>query len=131
MRLPPIRGLAVDICIDGKPLPEYDDPKSESPILSESTRYVEAVSGAKFGLSFAAVSELGLQDNERLACAIVIDGENIGVHHVWALQVGGSPSILDSRSYRTAGGTTYKQPLRFQEVVYGTSMSLTVLDMMV
>ncbi|KAI4728035.1 hypothetical protein E4T49_04157 [Aureobasidium sp. EXF-10728] len=49
--IPDVPHVAVDIVVDGRPLPEYLDEDDDDSISSDSTtKYVECVSGSRFGI---------------------------------------------------------------------------------
>lgn len=69
-----VPGVQVQICVDGEPLREYDDPNDEELPYKTLLKYIEAISGAQLSIRFATDRSYPYR-NLSLEAEIWLDGK--------------------------------------------------------
>ena len=118
--IPDVPHVAVDIIVDGKPLPEYLDEDDGKAVSSNSiTKYVECKSGSNFAIR-TDTTGLGiqhLQGGDSLDVDYFIDGQKVSglvFRYPWT-------SVYTHRAARSSEGGIWKErDFRFADIV--TSM---------
>jgi len=78
--IPDVPNVVVDIVVDGDPLPEYlDEDDDEAVTPNSTTKYVECVSGSRFGMrtDFVGLERQHLSDGDAIETAYYVDGQRV------------------------------------------------------
>ncbi|KAK5680042.1 hypothetical protein LTS10_007990 [Elasticomyces elasticus] len=75
---PDLPGVVVTLDVDSQDLPEYDDDDADHLSSHTCVKFVEAISGAEFGVAIRFNAEQLPQPNDRLSLRIHFDGRSAG-----------------------------------------------------
>jgi hypothetical protein len=109
-----IPGLDVRIHVNGSPLVEYDDDDSE-PAPKKVTKYIEAISGARFDVQYEFKESFRAKDG--IVAEVYVDGKWMTGSVFKACDVYGRHAI-SSRKERV-GNEYYERPFTFSQLSIG------------
>lgn len=104
--IPDVPHVAVDIVVDGRPLPEYLDEDDDDSVSPDSiNKYVECVSGSHFGIrvDLTGMDTRGLRRGNSIITDYYLDGQLVAdTVHRFPLR-NRSISVLSGESRREGG----------------------------
>lgn len=123
--LPNCPGLEVNVLIQGQKAVEYHDEHEEGRTPNRVVRYIEAVSGADFGVRFELKQDVAIQKQQfQFKAEAYIDGAHVdGVcipDRCFVYEGGYRISKYTFTGVKhTIGSEQYKRPFKFSEVQTG------------
>ena len=122
--MPILKDLDVVVCVNNIPLKEYVD-NDEEQFSNTASRYIEAVSGAEFGVRVRFSSGSSISIHEGIKVVIFLDGEDVA--HRFCRPTG-SPS---GRQYYFDGSSKYEKGKRMKQKFKFSEISISICFLMI
>ena len=120
-----VPGLELTVDVAGQDLQEYDDDAEEAPMPCTSTKYVEAASGATFGIATRCDPESYIYPDDNIRLKVALDGEHVCVgSHTPAMTSSGHRNVLD-RTRKDLGDRAVIQKFSFVELQFSKSVNVS------
>ena len=117
---PDVSGLVVGVDVGGQNLPEYnDDGDVDDTPANTIVKYVEAVSGAEFGVHVRFDTPAFRFAQDSISMAVYVDGQSGSGSETWLSRedlAWGGRRVIKGAIHKTVTGGYEKRPMFFSEL---------------
>ncbi|KAK3069673.1 hypothetical protein LTR53_011790 [Teratosphaeriaceae sp. CCFEE 6253] len=117
---PDVPGMAVTIDVHGRDVLEYDDDENDTAETATVSKYVEAVSGAEFGIAFRFKPEEYPFGDDSIQYRYYVDGTRANKRTHRLKDIRGGHRIVTQGAVRGSHDTRVSQAMLFSELTVGT-----------